>query len=170
MPAATFILYTNLDHNGWTRHVPEELRKENSDRMTLETLQGHCDKDNRQLCVINTEVALAVLKPDEEPKGVEPRVKFTEGLYLSRKKHNARPLRSITIAPFGLKMMQLMVQSRKRDGDRSFHQGGIKAIIKDLYTLSNRASKNAVKAIIDHGEGEHGCSRCYEIVLDKYRN
>ena len=171
MPPTPFIIYTKQDKkSGWVRYVPDSLDSENSDlaRMTIEELTLRSEKGNRQLCVISSNLALAVMKPERTDESIEPGVRLAGGTHLSFLDCHDFTHESIALAPCGANLIEIKVQSKKRNHDSYARCTGWLQQLNYIYELSQseQTGNKKVKAILDVGPVSDSEGRCYEIVLD----
>jgi len=143
---------------------------ENGDlkRMTVEELTIQSEKGNRQLCVISPKLALAVIKPERADERIKPGVQLEGGSHLALVDRENSTHESLAFAPLGDKLLQVIVQCKKRNEDTYSVATGWLQLLNYIYELSQSELTGTmkVKAILDIGPVPDNKGRCYEIVVD----
>ena len=170
MSPSPFIIYTNKDNAGWVRFVPDSLDSEDGDlvRMTLEDLTSRSKAGNRQLCVISPMLALAVMKPVRAAEGIKAGVKLQESSNLKHTDPVNKTHESFALAPMGGGLIQMILQSKKRELDNFSRATGWRQVLSAIYEVSQSGltGDKKVIAILDIGPVSDSEGRCYEIVFD----
>ena len=180
-----FILYVNRSaDNKWYRYLPEHDSMEVIEKdaqgvehvvcsdfrfFTLSELEEHATKNKRTLCVVSTNLALAVYVTPGNKELPEIHSELLHG-YIASRKRNVPTHESITISPICKEMLVLDVMCSKHNWDTNRHGGAWLDIVYELYQLNmpNQGIK-AVRRVTHIGGVEmdgtlHG--HCFEFTLD----